>query len=97
MHDLAEATWEILGISGGTKFSKITNKYRHFSYFVHIDVLSNLCLCIPKVYFLISSDRTWPSDNKITPFLLVDFLSVSTRSHYTGIAEVLHFSRADIF
>ena len=66
------------------------NNYRnrHFLQFVHIGMIFNLFLFVPKVHFFISDSKSLPSNNKIITFLLINWVT-SILSHYRSIDDNL--------
>ena len=63
---------------------------RHFFQFVHVDMIFNLFLCVPKIPFFISDNKILPSNNNIITFTRIYWMT-STLSHYRWIAKTSIF------
>ena len=62
----------ILDVLAKQFYLKIMVKIKGFFFhFVQYDIISNLFPCIPTVYFLISDNKSLPSNNKIITFYVV--------------------------
>ena len=83
--------WHIFQMIWKILSKKLISKYT-FLHFVRIDMIFNQFLCIDTLYCLISDNKIVPSNNKITLFLLIYWMT-STLSLSRWISHKLLFSK----